>query len=65
MEKLIITKNTKYLVAVPYRTHFVRWSDSKFDAVQFEKNEMVTAQSIANKVGGRVVAFNLLTGGIS
>ena len=60
----IITRNREYLVSVPYSdTLFIRWSYSKYDAAQI--NDYSTALKVANRVGGRVLEFNTLTGVIS
>jgi hypothetical protein len=62
--RFIVTKNGEYLVSVPYSdTLFVRWSYSKFDAARFWRRS--TAVKVANRVGGRVLEFNTLTGVIS
>ena len=59
--KFIIVKNGEYLVAVPYSDNpFVRWSNSKFDAARFWRRS--TAVKVANRVGGRVLEFNPITG---
>lgn len=62
--KFIVIKNGEYLVSVPYSdTLVIRWSNSKFDAARFWRRP--TAVKVANRVGGRVLEFNTLTGVIS
>ena len=62
----IIQKDRSFLVGVPYpKTQQTRWSASKYDAVRFAFHEEFKAQKVAEKVGGRLVIFNTLTGVIS
>ena len=63
-ECFIIAKNGEYLVSVPYSdTLVIRWSNSKYDAARFWRRS--TAVKVANRVGGRLVTFDTLTGVIS
>lgn len=60
---LIIKKDNLYLVGVPYTdTQYTRWSMSKFDGVRFAMFEETIARKVADRVGGRVVTFDTLTG---
>ena len=64
MIRFIVIKNGEYLVSVPYTdTLVIRWSNSKYDAARFWRR--ATAVKVANRVGGRVLEFNTLTGVIS
>ena len=59
--RFVVIKNGEYLVSVPYSdTLVIRWSTSKFDAAQFSRKRI--AVRVANRVGGRVEAFNTITG---
>ena len=61
MDCFIVRKGNEYLVAVPYTdTLVIRWSVSKFDAVQFWRRS--TARKVADRVNGEVVTLNRLTG---
>lgn len=57
----IITKNGEYLVAAPYAdTLVVRWSISPWDGYRMSRYKL--AKMVADRVGGRVVTFNPITG---
>ena len=57
----MIKRGNEFLVALPYQdTLFVRWSIYKYDGAMIHRR--MIAKRVADRVGGRIVKFNPVSG---